>query len=65
MLRRSRTLVRAHLQRLLIVVGLGLLLALVAGGIQIPLSFGWIVSLAVLAFLGLSRAIRALNREAD
>lgn len=61
----ERELARAHLQRLLIVVGLGQLLAMVAGGIQIPLSFGWIAGLAVLAVLGLSRAIRALNREGD
>lgn len=61
----ERALVRAHLQRVLLAVGLGLLLSLVAGGIQIPLSFGWIVGLAVLAVLGLSRAVRALNREGE
>jgi hypothetical protein len=58
-------LVRAHLQRLLIVAGVGLLLGLLAGGIQAPLGFGWVLGLGALAIVGLSRAIRAHNRASE
>jgi len=58
-------LVRAHLKWLLIVAGLGLLLGLLAGGIQVPLSFGWVLGLGALAIVGLSRAIRAFNRASE
>ena len=60
---RERELERAHLQRLLIVSGLGFLLAAVALGINVKLNFGAVFLLALLAVLGLSRAIGFLRRE--
>ena len=60
---RERELERAHLQRLLIVSGLGFLLAAVALGINVKLDFGAVFLLALLAVLGLSRAIGFLRRE--
>jgi hypothetical protein len=53
---------RRHLRRLLIVDGLGLLLA-AAGGLKIKVSFGAALLLALLAVLGLSRAVGFLRRE--
>jgi hypothetical protein len=61
----ERTLVRAHLQRLLVVAGLGLLLGLAAGIIPAPSSFGWALGLGALAIVGLSRVIRAFNRAGE
>ena len=60
---RERELEQAHLQRLLIVGGLGFLLAAVALGINVELGFCTASLLALLAILGLSRAIGFLRRE--
>jgi hypothetical protein len=59
----ERTLKHLHLRRLLIVDGLGLLLAVLALTIRIRLSFGVALTLGLIALLGLSRAIRFLRRE--
>jgi len=58
------TLVRAHLQRLAAVAGLGLLLGGIALGIHIRLSFGWALVLGLLAILGLSRGCGSAIRSA-
>jgi hypothetical protein len=60
-----RELEQRHLRRLLIVDGLGLLLALVALEIKVKLSFGIAFSLGLLAVLGLSRVIGFLRRESE
>jgi len=52
-----------HLRRLLVVDGLGLLLAAVALGIRLKLAFGTVLLVVLLAILGLSRAIGFLSRE--
>jgi hypothetical protein len=62
---RRRDLERRHLWRLLLVDGLGLLLAAVALGVEVKLSFGAAFLLGLLAVLGLSQAIGFLRRESD
>jgi hypothetical protein len=60
---RERALQRRHLRRLLLVDGLGLLLAVPALTLQINLNFGLALVLGLIAFLGLSRAVGFLWRE--
>jgi hypothetical protein len=57
----ARDLERRHLLRLLIVDGLGLLLAAVALKIKVGLSFGAAFLLGLLAVVGLSRAVLFLR----
>ncbi len=61
----ARALERAHLQRLAIVSGLGLLLGTLALTIRLTLRFGFIVALGLIAFFGLSRLIHYLRQESD
>lgn len=61
----ARALERAHLRRLAIVSGLGLLLGTLALTIRLTLRFGFIVALAVVAIFGLSRLIHYLRQESD
>lgn len=61
----ARALERAHLQRLAIVSGLGLLLGTLALTIRLTLRFGFIVALGVVAIFGLSRLIHYLRQESD
>lgn len=61
----ARALERAHLRRLAIVSGLGLLLGTLALTIRLTLRFGFIVALGVVAFFGLSRLIHYLRQESD
>jgi hypothetical protein len=56
---------RQHLLRLLIVNLLGLVLASVALGLRFRIGFGLVLLLAMLAVLGLSRAIGLLRQESD
>ncbi len=52
-----------HLRRLLVVDGIGLLLAGLALTVQVRLSFGLAVAVAIVALVGLSRAIGFLRRN--
>ena len=52
-----------HLRRLLIVDGIGLLLAGLALTVQLRLSFGLAVAAAIVALVGLSRAVGFLRRN--
>jgi len=61
----ARELERQHLWRLLIVDGLGFLLAALALGLQIKPDFGLACILGLLAIVGLSQTIRFLRRESD
>ena len=61
----TRELERRHLERLLIVDGLGLLFGVVALGIEVDLGFGTVLLLGLLAILGLSRVVGILRRESD
>ena len=54
---------RAHLRRLLLVLGAGLALGGLALSLRVSLSFGWALLLAGLAIGALARAIRLLGRE--
>ena len=56
-------LTRAHLRRLAIVAGAGLLLGGIALGIRVELTFGWAILAAALAIIGLSRLLRAGGSE--
>ncbi|HQE93300.1 MAG TPA: hypothetical protein PLH19_10640 [Anaerolineae bacterium] len=60
-----RTLERAHLQRLGLVGGLGLLLGGLALTIKLSLRFGVMVALGLIAVLGLSRLVHYLRQESD
>lgn len=62
---RCRELEQSHLRRLLIVQGLGVLLAAVALGVKIDFGFGAAFLLGLLAVLGLGRAVAYLRRESD
>lgn len=57
------TLSRAHLQRLLVVTGLGLLPGGLAAGAQLKLNFGWAVLLGFLMVVSLSWVIGSIKRE--
>ncbi len=56
---------RAHLQRLGVVGGLGLLLSVLALTVRLTLGFGIVLGLGLLAVFGLSRLIRYLRQESD
>jgi hypothetical protein len=61
----TRALERAHLQRLAIVSGAGLLLGTLALTIRLTLRFGAIFALGLVAIFGLSRLIHYLRQESD
>jgi hypothetical protein len=61
----ERSLERRHLQRLLMAVGLGVLLAAVALGVRVSLGFGLVLLLGLVAILGLSQAVAFLRTESD
>lgn len=61
----QRGLELAHLRRLLVVNGLGLLLASVALGLRLDLGFGAVLLLGGLAILGLSRVVVFLRHESE
>ena len=56
---------RIHLQRLLIVAGLGFLFGGIALRLQFEFNLGWGIFLGLLAIAGLSRIIGFLRRESD
>jgi hypothetical protein len=61
----GRSLERRHLQRLLVALGPGVVLAIVALGIEVTLSFGFVLLLGLVAVLGLSQAVAFLRTESD
>jgi len=61
----SRKLTRRHLQRLLIVDGVGLLIAVLALNVQIRLSFAPALGLGLIALLGLIRVIDFMRRKSS
>jgi len=61
----ERALEKRHLSRLLVVAGLGLVLAVVALRIEIRLTFFQTLLLGLLVVWGLSRGISFLRRESD
>lgn len=56
---------RSHLERLLIVAGLGLLLGGMALGVRFHLGFWWDLVLGLLVMICLSQVFRLMRREAD
>lgn len=56
---------RAHMRRLFLVAGVGALPATVALLVHVQLAFGWIFFLALLAVIGISRAVSALRRASE
>ena len=56
-------LARAHLRRLALVAGAGLLFGAIALGIRFELTFGWALLVGALAIIGLSRLLRAGGSE--
>lgn len=56
---------RAHLRRLAVVSGAGVLLGALALTIRLTLRFGFIVALGLVAIFGLSRLIHYLRQESD
>lgn len=60
-----RALERAHLRRLALVSGLGLLLGGLALTVRLTLGFGAVFALGLVAIFGLSRLIRYLRQESD
>ncbi|HOU14481.1 MAG TPA: hypothetical protein PKZ84_15340 [Anaerolineae bacterium] len=61
----ARALERAHLQRLGIVGGLGLLLGVLALTVKLTLRFSVVIVLGLAAVFGLSRLIHYLRQESD
>lgn len=61
----TRALERAHLQRLGLVSGAGLLLGGLALTIRLTLGFGVVLALGLVAIFGLSRLIHYLRQESD
>jgi hypothetical protein len=61
----ARVLERAHLQRLGVVGGLGLLLGMLALTVKLTLRFSVVLALGWVAVFGLSRLIRYLRQESD
>jgi hypothetical protein len=57
--------IRQHSLRLGLVLVVGLILSIVGFNWQIPLSFGWIISLAVLGALGLGLMVRFLLNQQE
>jgi hypothetical protein len=62
---RAHDLERCHLQRLLVVEGLGMLLAAVALGTKVKFGFATACLLGLIAVLGLSQAVGFLRHESD
>ncbi len=60
-----RALERAHLQRLGLVGGLGLLLGVLALTVRLTLRFSVVIALGLVGVFGLSRLIRFLRQESD
>jgi hypothetical protein len=58
-------LVRAHLQRIALVAGAGLLLGGLALLVQVQLSLGWAVLLGLLVMVGVQQFLVLLRRESD
>lgn len=56
-------LTRAHLRRLALVAGSGLLFGAIALGVHFELTFGWALLAGTLAVIGLSRLLRAGGSE--
>src|SRR4051812_22641975 len=56
-------LARAHLRQLAVVAAAGLLLGGIALGIRVELAFGWAILAGALAIIGLSRLLRAGEKE--
>ncbi len=56
-------LLRAHLSRLALATGLGLILGGLALQLHFELSLGWALLLGLLILLGLSRAVRTIRRR--
>jgi hypothetical protein len=56
---------RIHVRRLQIAAGLGLLLGLVALGVQVQLNFGWAVFLALLMVISLSWVVGLIRRSRE
>jgi hypothetical protein len=56
---------RTHLLRLAPVAAAGLILGLIALGLRVSLTFGWVMLLGAVAMFGLSRAIALLRRHSD
>jgi len=54
-----------HLQRLLVVAGLGLLLGGIALSVRVDLGFWWALFLGLLAILCLSQAFRAIRHQSN
>jgi hypothetical protein len=59
----ANELTRAHLRRLALVAGAGLLCGAIALGIRFDLTFGWALLAGALAVIGLSRLLRAGGSE--
>jgi hypothetical protein len=58
-------LMRAHVQRLLVIAAVGLLLGGISQGVQLELSFSGALLLGGLAILGLSRAVGFIQHKSD
>jgi hypothetical protein len=56
---------RIHLQRLLIVAGLGLFLASIALNLQFELNLGWGIFLGAVVIVGLSQVVGRVRQESD
>ena len=56
---------RAHLRRLALVAGAGLLFGAIALGVRFELTFGWALLVGALAIIGLSRLLRAGGSESQ
>jgi hypothetical protein len=54
---------QAHLQQLLLIVGLGFGLGGVALGIQLKMNLGWGIALGLLVTIGLSRVLGSVKNE--
>ncbi|HLF28689.1 MAG TPA: hypothetical protein VJG32_20360 [Anaerolineae bacterium] len=61
----ERELIRAHARRLFGVAGLGLVLAWIASGVRVELTFAWALLLGLIALLALSRAVKLLPRPEE
>ena len=57
--------VRAHLRRLGIVAAVSLVCGYIALDFEVTLAFGWVLLLALLALLGLSRAFAFVRQTSD
>jgi hypothetical protein len=57
------SLIWAHLQRLLIIAGLGLLLGEIALAVRLEFNLGWALLLGLLLILGLSQVTNLIRRQ--